>query len=54
MLIKTTAIAPVELGGLGLGQVIPASSLLLLAIPVFHCFHDVIDLADKTDRTKQG
>ena len=61
MLIKTTATAPLKLGGLGgrggggvgVGDGL-ASALLLVYVKYLHRFHDAIDLTDKTDRTKQG
>ena len=67
MLIKTTATAPVGLGGLG-GFVTQIFGLLLVhctmyivhctmynqQCPSLHRFHDAIDLTDKTDRTKEG
>ena len=65
MLIKTTATAPVGLGGLGrfgdtdLWSVactlyIVHCTFFIVQCPSLHRFHDAIDLTDKTDRTKEG
>ena len=53
MLIKTTATAPVGLGGLGVCG-FSKTGFQSVALVSFHCFHDAIDLTDKTDRTKEG
>ena len=68
MLIKTTATAPLGLGGLDGSFWSDACMFTLYSVysvvyiqfkygnidPCLHCFFDAIDLTDKADRTKQG